>query len=188
MPGQRADLLSPPAVDGAALADRYAGIAHAIGCSQTLTPAAAEAQDPSADYTYSIQLLSPQGQFSASTTEARASALQRDPIVLNVGLVRRYLLSAFDRSGGAYATQWIVKPHLAAQFGIPPPLPAPPNGSSAQMAPSHSSESRKRSAVRGHAYSTSLTRYAASFRRDRLASTAGQGPAKRCVSAVHRHR
>ena len=149
MPGQRADLLSPPpAQDGAALGDRYASIAHAIGTSQTLSPSAAEAQDPSADYTYSIQLLSPQGQFSASTTEARASALQRDPNVFNVQLVRRYLVSAFDRGTGVYESHWLLKPHLAAQFGIPPPLPAPPNGSSTQMARNRSSESRKRTAVR----------------------------------------
>lgn len=92
-------------------------IAHLSACDLEIPQATAEAADPPTGYVYQVQLM--QGnQFTGMILDIDASKMQRDRLMWNKALLRKYLKECLYRES-AVGSAWQVKPKWVTEYGIP---------------------------------------------------------------------
>ncbi|GAA99661.1 uncharacterized protein L969DRAFT_48254 [Mixia osmundae IAM 14324] len=98
--------------------DRYEAIAHSLGTDLWASAHELIEHDPSSEYLYTVQLMSNDGAFNESLTEAQASQLARDRNNFSKVMLKRFLRDSLQRDP-ALASPWQVKPSLCSAFGLP---------------------------------------------------------------------
>lgn len=69
------------------------------------------------EYLYTVQLMDEEHKFEGSFMEVKAKALSRDRLAFSKSILKRYIRECVNREA-AIGSPWIVKPAIAAAFGI----------------------------------------------------------------------
>lgn len=92
-------------------------IAHGDACNLEFPQAEADAADPPSAYVYQVQLMHG-NTFNGVIFEVDGSKLQRDRLMWNKALLRKYLKETLFRDP-AVGAPWQVKPKWVEEYGIP---------------------------------------------------------------------
>ncbi|GAA6062122.1 hypothetical protein JCM10212_000876 [Sporobolomyces blumeae] len=97
--------------------DDFTSILHKVGTDLNIDPKKAKEQDPSDEYLYTVQLMDEEHKFEGSFMEVKAKSLSRDRLTFSKSILKRYMRECVQRDA-SIAAPWIVKPSIAAAFGI----------------------------------------------------------------------